>query len=507
MRLVLDGGPVGLADFVRASGGPVEVVLTPPVRQRLAAARAVVDGFAAGPAPVYGLNTGLGGNLGHRIAPDEMPAFQAQLLAGRTVGIGPPLDERVSRAALLARVIGASKGAAGLSPAVIALMIAMLGRGMAPVIAGRGSIGAGDLALGAQMGATLIGAGEIWHEGRRRPAGEALAAAGLAPAALGSKDALALANHSAVTVASAALALDASRAQLRRAMAVAALAAEGYAMNAGIFDPRLQALRPAAGQVAAAAWFRRALIGSDLARPGAARAIQDALSFRTLAPVFGAAMGALEAAEREVAVELDASADNPAVLGQGPEAEMLSTANFHTASIALAFDALAIAQVQVASASAQRVVKLMAPQLSGLAKYLSPVGGASAGFMPMQKTVAALLAEIRLRATPASGDAMPVSEMVEDVAPQTPLTIAKLDEQREPLAWLAAIEAAVAAQAVSLRAPTALGRVPGVLMAAIRAAVPPLGPDRATGADLAPVRAAIEDPAVAAAWEALDAAP
>lgn len=499
--LALDGGPVALDAYLAAATGPVAVTLAPALRARLAAARAAVEAAAAGDAPVYGLNTGLGGNLGHRLAPAEIPAFQAQMLAGRTVGVGPMLPEPVCRAALLARIVSLARGASGLSPAILDLMIAMAAKGLAPAAPAQGSIGAGDLALAAQMGAALTGRGWMWRDGALVPAEAALHAAELAPAALGPKDAIALANHSAVTVALAALALDRAGEALRLGMGAAALAGEGYGMNPAIFDARVQAMRPAAGQEAAAAWFRRALEGSSLTAPGAARAIQDALSFRVMAPVFGAARAALAAARAECAIELNAAAENPAVLADGT---LISTPNFHTPALALALDALAIALCHVATASAQRVVKLMAPQLSGLPRYLSPVGGASAGFVPMQKTVAALLAEIRLAAQPASLDAMVVSEMVEDVAPQTPLCARKLDAQAGLMRWLAGVEAMVAAQAADLRASPALGRVAGALHAAIRARVPMLTTDRETGPDVAETLAALSDPAVAAALAAAE---
>jgi histidine ammonia-lyase len=159
--------------------------------------------------------------------------------------------------------------------------------------------------------------------------------------------------------------------------------------------------------------------------------------------------------------------------------------------LALALDTIAIAHVHLATASAQRILKLMNPHLSGLPKYLSPIGGASAGFLPLQKTVAALLGEIRLHAQPATFDAISVSEMVEDVAPQTPLAARKLATQIDLLQWLIAIEALVAAQAVDLRKPKSLGRVAKMLHTAIRASVPTLHEDRATGPDITAVRQAI----------------
>lgn len=111
--------------------------------------------------------------------------------------------------------------------------------------------------------------------------------------------------------------------------------------------------------------------------------------------------------------------------------------------------------------------------------------------MPLQKTTAALLGEIRIHAQPATFDAISVSEMAEDVAPQTPLAARKLAAQVDLLSWLTAIEALVAAQAVDLRKPASLGSATKMLHKAVRAAVPPLHEDRARGPDVAITRDAI----------------
>jgi len=488
-KLHLDGSRISLQRFVELADGPMSISLAPSIRQRLVRAREIVAHYAKSDQPVYGLNTGLGGNLQHRIEPKDIPAFQAQLLRGRSAGVGPNLPEWISRAAWLSRIIGATRGASGLSLATFDLMLAMMEQGLSPAVSTYGSIGTSDLVLAAQMGASLIGEGEIWDNGTCRPAAEALRAHGLAPIELEPKDGLALANNSSLSIALAARALSEARRTLDLAQAVTVLSGEAYAMNPAIFEARIHALRPAAGQEQAAAWFRAALEGSSLHARGAARSVQDALSFRVVAPLFGTARNALALAETETEIELNGAADNPAVL---PETdEMLSTPNFHTPALALALDTLAIAHVHLATASAQRILKLMNPQLSGLPKYLSPLGGASAGLLPLQKTVASLLAEIRLHAQPASLDAISVSEMVEDVAPQTPLAARKLTTQIDLLQWLIAIEALVAAQAMDLRKPKSLGRVAKLLHSAIRAAVPPLDEDRATGPDVAAVRQAM----------------
>ena len=486
-----------VADVVRASRGPVRLALTPEASARMKAARAVVDAHLAGETPVYGLNTGLGANVGYRLPPDAISGFQEQLIRGRVIGVGEPLPTPTGRAALFCRTAALALGGAGISLDVHELMMAMLERDVTPTIPSRGSIGAGDLGLMASIAAVMIGRGQAVHAGRLLPGGEALAAAGLRPVALGAKDGLALVNASAVTAAMASLALDAARSVLLVHAAVAGFACEGYAANPRIFDARIAAARPARGQQDAAALYRRALSGSSLHTAGSAGRVQDALCFRTLAQVTGTALAAVADARDAVETELNSAADNPLVLIE--TGEILSSANFHTPAIALAFDALAIAMSYVATASAYRSIKLMTGRLTGLPDYLTPVGGASAGFVPLQKTISALHAEVRLKAYPASLDAIPVSDAVEDVAPQTPLTIRKFGEQLDLLRWLTSIEALTAAQAWDLRrggigAPVGQaqpGRAGRELHPIVRSAAAFLHGDRETGPDVTAVHEAL----------------
>lgn len=491
LTVTLGAAPFTIDDLDALASRAAKLILSDDARALVGESRAVVERYAAGDEPVYGLNTGLGANIGFRVERAEIENFQEQLVRGRTIGVGEPLPERVCRAALIVRCVGLARGGAGISPPLLDLLVAMVERDVTPVIPRRGSIGAGDLGLAAHIAGVAIGRGEAWHKGTRLPGGAALAAAGLAPARLGVKDGHALCNTSAVSTGHAALVLaDASR-MLLVAVHAAALAVEGFAANPSVFDARIAAARPAARQVDAAALYRRLLDGSYV-YDGAPRQIQDPLSFRCLSQVTGVVLQAHGDARREVEIELDATADNPIVLL--PDGPMLSTANFHTPAVALAFDVLAIALTQVATASFQRIAKLLDPDLSGLPRYLSPIGGGSAGFVPVQKLCAALLGEIRLCASPASLDAMPVSDAVEDIAPQTPLAISKLERQLEPLRIIVAVEALVAAQAVDLRQGARLAAPTQRLHDAIRAHVSPLETDREPAPDIEQVVALTADP-------------
>ena len=475
-----------------ASAPGARIRLSDDTRQRVTAARKVVERYAAGSEPVYGLNTGLGAKVSHRLDAAEIEAFQVQLVRGRCIGMGEPFPEPVARTALLCRIIGLAQGGSGISPDVLDQLVAMFNAGVTPIIPSRGSIGAADLGLCASMAAAATGSGDATFQGREMNAAAALRAAGLAPAVLKAKDGLSLCNASAVTCAHAAHVLGELADLLVVALVTAALSGEGYAANPAIFDARLAKARPARGQALAAALFRAVLAGSYLHEPGAARSIQDALSFRALSQIVGPALDSFRVAVEDVETEINAAADNPLVLAD--DGLILSTANFHTPVIALAFDTLAITLTHLASASFHRTTKLMNPALSGLPRYLSPIGGASTGLNSLQKTAAALHAEVRLKATPASLDALAVSDGVEDHAPHTPLTIRKLEEQLAPLWLLTAIEALTAAQAVDLRGRPSLAAVTGRLYEAIRAKIPALAEDRPTGPDAMRVHAVLRAP-------------
>lgn len=490
MTLRLGQDRLTIADVAAAARGELAFVIPGEAWDRIAASERIVADHAARDTPVYGLNTGLGGNLGTRIPREQVAAFQAQIIRGRTIGMGPALPIETCRAAMLCRLAELALGRTGVSAEATRLLAAMVARDVVPVLPHFGSIGASDIGQLGHMASVMIGRGEAWFGGARMPGGAALQAAGLSPLTPGLKDGLALVGHACVTSASAALALHAARRLLAVELRVAALACEGYAANPAILDPRLAAARPAPGQAEAAAALRGMLAGSALLAPGAARNLQDALCFRLAAPVIGAMRWALEAAAAIVEEEINGTTTTPLVLLE--EEEILSSPNFHNPALTIALDAVAASIAHGASSTALRAAKLLTARFSGLPAYLSPVGGGSAGYVSLQKTAGDLLAEIRVQAQPSGLDALAVSDTVEDVAPLSQHAVRRLERQAVPWRYLIALEALVAAQAVDLRGLSPLGAGTAPLHAAIRRAVPPLADDREPGPDVEAVAAVLD---------------
>ncbi len=490
--LTLEGSGVTLADVVAVARGDARVVLTDAARARVIAARAVVDRLAASDTPIYGVNTALGANTGKRIADDELAAYQHRAVLARAVGIGPPLPTDVVRAIMLARVAGMAAGGSGVSIAVLDALIAMLNAGVHPRVPSIGSIGVADLAPLSHLALPLIGEGEAEYRGEMLRGAEALARAGIARPALAVKDGLALISSNAASVGHSALVLYDALRVLDRLNIAAALSCEGFRANLSPLDVRVQAARPAPGQQAIAARLASLLDGSALWQPGAARRVQDPLSFRCITQVHGAALANARIAREHVELELNSASESPLVL-TAPDA-MLSTGNFHVPGLAIAFDAFGLGLAQCAALCVERCIKLFSPRYTDLPLQLTRHGPAHSGFATVQKTLTSLANRIRHAANPASLDYFPVSEGVEDHAPMTPNVVAKTAAIASDLAYLAAIELLAAAQSVDLRGldRASLGRGARDAYDAVRAHVPMLDEDRPLGPDIETIAGAMQ---------------
>ncbi|MFI5472634.1 histidine ammonia-lyase [Streptomyces cacaoi] len=511
-EVLVDGRTLSYDDVVAVARHGARVVLADEVLPRLTRDRAVVDDVVDRQVPTYGLTTGLGARSSYALPRAELERFSVRTVRGRANAVGEPLPVPVVRAAVLARVNGIAGGGSGVRPEIPRLLVDMLNARVHPVIPEVGSIGASDLCQMAHVGLVVIGEGGAEFAGEVLDGGTALRRAGLTPATLGPRDGHVLCSASPLAAGVGALVLHEAAAVLTLAQAVTALTYEGFRANTSPLDARVLGLRPAPGQARAAAGLRALLAGGELGDPRNARRVQDPVSLRCAAQVHGALHTALDFADAALRPELNGCGDNPVVLngcGDNPvvladsgddpvvpagnsdnpvipagSGEILSSGNFHTPALALAFDTLALALTQTASVSAERMRRLLEPAVSGLPANLSPYGPERSGFAPLAKTAQALVAEIRMLSVPVSTDPRHGADAVEDDSTNAALGARRLTTILARLRHLLAVEAVVATQAVDLAAPSALGRGPALLHHAIRAIVPRLDDDRPCGVDV-----------------------
>lgn len=493
--LLLDGETLTLEEVLAVSHGRARAELSPAARERVRRARALVEARLEDGEAHYGINTGFGTLAEVRIDRADLERLQRNLVLSHAAGVGAPLPLPETRALMLLRANVLAKGVSGIREETLDLLLAMLDRGVVPVVPERGSVGAsGDLAPLAHLALVLIGEGEAWLEGRRVPAGEALRRMRLAPVVLGPKEGLALVNGTqAMTAVGAHALLRAERLALLADVA-GAMTLEGLLGSHRPFLPEIQAARGQVGQAASAARLRELLAGSEINAshqgPGCHK-VQDPYSLRCMPQVHGAARDGLGFCRSVLAREVNAATDNPLVFPD--TGEIVSGGNFHGQPVALALDVLAIASSHLATISERRVEQLVNPSLSGLPPFLAPRKGLDSGFMIAQVTSAALASENKVLCHPASVDSIPSSAGREDHVSMGMTAALKARQVVENVRTCLAIELLVAAQALDLRSPLRPGARVGEAHRRIRAVVPHLEGDRQLHRDIEALCRMVDD--------------
>jgi histidine ammonia-lyase len=467
------------------------VRLAGSARAAMETSAAIVDAHAASDDAVYGVSTGFGSLANTVIPPERREELQRALIRSHAAGMGPPVEREVVRAMMLLRARTLAMGYSGARPVLADTLLELLNRGLTPIVPEHGSLGAsGDLAPLAHAALALIGEGEVVdRDGRVVDA----SSAGVEAVTLRAKEGLALVNGTDGILGMLVLAISDLDDLLRVADIACAMTVEAVLGTDRAFADDLQRLRPQPGQRVSAANLRALLAGSAIVashRVGDSR-VQDAYSLRCAPQVHGAARDTVEHARGVAAAELASAIDNPMVL---PDGRIESCGNFHGAPLGFACDFLAIAAAEVGAIAERRTDRLLdATRSSGLPPFLAPDAGVNSGMMIGQYTMAAIVAENRRLAAPASVDSLPTSAMQEDHVSMAWGAACKLRRVVANLARILAIEVTCAARGLDLRAPLAPAAGTGAALAAVRARVDGPGPDRRLAPELAAVEAIVVD--------------
>ncbi len=486
---VLDGESLTVADVVRVARHPEAVVrVAAAARDALHDSRRRVEAAIASGQTIYGINTGFGKLANVRVAPDKLDQLQANLIRSHAAGVGAPLAAPVVRGLMLLRANVLLRPTSGVRPALVDALVALLNAGVVPWVPEQGSVGAsGDLAPLSHVALALMGEGEVLEAGRAVPAGPALERAGLVPFRFAPKEGLAFINGTQAQTALLALLVHDAQVLWRTAVGAAAMSLEALRGTPAPLDPRIHAARPHRGQIEAADLMRSLLADSEIRvslREGDPR-VQDAYSLRCAPQVLGAVADAIRFAQETVAVELNASTDNPLVFENG---DVISGGNFHGQPVAQALDLLAMTLTTLQGIAERRVERLVNPDLSqGLPAFLTDDPGLSSGFMMVQITAASLVAESRAIAMPASIGSIPTDANQEDFVPMGMAAAWKAQRILANAQRVVAAELLCAAQGLEFLKPLSPGRGVGEVYRRLRAlspGVPRLTADRPPAPDL-----------------------
>lgn len=498
--VIIGASTLSAADVVAVARDLVQVEIADDARDRVIAARAVIDSLAADPHPHYGVSTGFGALATTFIAPDRRRQLQLSLIRSHAAGTGDEVETEVVRALQLLRLQTLASGHTGVRPVVVDTYAAMLNAGITPVVREYGSLGcSGDLAPLAHVALASMGEGDVRVAGELMPASAALAAAGIAPLELVEKEGLALINGTDGMLGMLLLALHDLERLLTTADLAAAMSIESQFGTDAVFAADLMALRPQAGQSASAANLRAFLGDSPMVAshkgPEDGR-VQDAYSLRCSPQVHGAARDTMSHATMIAERELASVVDNPVITSDG---RIESNGNFHGAPVAVVLDFLAISVADVASVSERRTDRALDPARNrGLPPFLAHEVGVDSGLMIAQYAAAGIVSELKRLAAPASVDSIPSSAMQEDHVSMGWAGARKLRRAIDGLTRVLAIEILTGSRALDLRAPLIAGPVTGAVRDLVRTVAAGPGPDHFLSPDMEAVTELVRSGAVLA---------
>jgi histidine ammonia-lyase len=470
MTIMLNGSDLTVTQVVAAARHGEAVALAPAAVAAMRQARVVVQEVLAAGQPVYGLTTGVGERKSFLLDPAERQRFNRRLVLNHRIAQGDAAPADVVRGAMVCLANSYAKGVTGVRPELAEMIVTLLNEGFVPPVRTLGSIGEGDLGPMADLAYGLI----------TRSGFE-----------VAENEGLALVNSNAFTTAWACIAIADAQTMMDTFDVAGALDLEAFGANLTSLHRVIEQTRPFPGLAATLARLRILLNGSYLWQPGAARFLQDPLTFRCLPHIHGAARDALAYARTILQLELNSSQSNPVVVVA--ERRIVSVGNFDIGPLAAALDFARIALAPVVTSANERAVKLLQAPFSGLPAGLAAVSATPDDALSELATSGqAITVEARTLAHPVSYElaSSVKGDGIEDRATMAPLSARRLAEMIALAARVAAIELVVAAQAVDLRAHSGcgpLGLGTGRAYRMVRELVPFTQADDTLPADLEPV--------------------
>ena len=451
---------------------------------------------------VYGINTGFGPLCSTKISKEETSELQYNILKSHSVGVGKPISIQLSRLMLITKLQALCQGYSGISLNTLERMLWFLNEEITPVVPEQGSVGAsGDLAPLAHLFLPLIGLGEVYDKGQKRPTQEVLDAHGLKPIELGPKEGLALINGTQFILAHAILTVDQLYSALAHADLIGAMMIESLLGSIQPFRKELHELRPFKGNQHVASRVWALLEGSEiLTSHKNCDKVQDPYSLRCIPQVHGSSRNAWLHLKELVEIELNSVTDNPIIFN---EDDTISGGNFHGQPLAMALDYAALAASELGNISDRRIYLAIEGKTEVLPQLLMKNTGINSGFMLPQYTSAALASENKSLCFPASADSIPTSLGQEDHVSMGSISGRKALKILENLEQILAIELLCAAQAFDFRRHLKSGVMLEACHAEIRSKIDHADKDRVFAHDIRYAHTLITERALLSITESL----
>lgn len=489
--VVIDSQPMRWQDVAAVARHGASISLSPAAWARIENAQAIVRHIVTSKQRAYGVNTGLGALCNQTLEGEQLAKLSGNTLLSHACGVGEPLPDEQARAIICCAIINYSHGKSGIQRPVVEALLALLNKGITPRVPSQGSVG--YLTHMAHVGVALLGLGEVSYRGQIVPAAQALAAEDIVVPTLGAKDGLCLVNGTPCMSGLSCLALADIHRLLRWADVLAAMSFEALRGQIAAFDEEILALKPHPGMQQVGHNLRALLAGSEVIASSLGIRTQDALSIRSIPQVHGACRDQFTHAARQIETELNGATDNPLLLGTPENYRIMSQANPHGESVAMAADLLAIVLAELGGIAERRIDRLINPLVSGLPAFLVSNPGVNSGMMIAQYVAASLCAENRQLAQPCVVDNYVTSALQEDHLSLGTGAALRLHRAIANSSQILAIEYLLAAQAFEFLKHERFGEGTQRAWQLLRQQVAPYDQDRWLAPDIAASAAMLAD--------------
>lgn len=303
---------------------------------------------------IYGINTCFGPMAQYKISDKDQKKLQYNLIRSHAAGSGDMIPNLYVKALMVGRLNTFMKGYSGVHEDAIFLLKEFINRDIYPKVFEHGGVGAsGDLVQLAHLALNLIGEGEIFFDGKFRPAQEVFEANNLTPLKVHLREGLALINGTSCMTGIGIINLIHAKNLLNWSLISSTLINEVVESADDHFSKELNQVKLHEGQNIIAEEMRKIVSSSKLIQKrsdlffnnnhevGVIKVkVQEYYSLRCVPQVLGPIYETIQNAEKVIINEVNSVNDNP-IIDQENE-DILHGGNFHGDYVSLEMDKLKI---------------------------------------------------------------------------------------------------------------------------------------------------------------------
>ena len=307
---------------------------------------------------------------------------------------------------MLARYFTFASGKSGVDPYALDLLQEFINKGIYPVIPQHGSVGAsGDLVQLAHLALALIGEGEVFYQGRRRPTAEVMSELHITPLKPSIREGLALNNGTAMMTGLGIVNLHYAKKLLQYAIVASVMMNEIASSYDDFMAPELNDLKNHEGQSAVARLMLKVAQGSHSLRKRQVEMfhrheekvfehkVQPYYSLRCVPQILGPIYEAMQFTEKILLEEFNGVDDNPIV--DMETQTVYHGGNFHGDYVSFEMDKLRIALTKATMLMERQLNYLCHDRINGILPPFLNLGslGLNYGIQAMQFTATSTTAE------------------------------------------------------------------------------------------------------------------